>query len=230
MKTLSQHIEERLIINKNFRQKEYFRPSTAQELCHYINSCVDELIDNDCDVLDMSNVDVSSMRTTSSDDNPLYQIFMQPCRKIHKKNITIDVSYWDVTKYARIDCIFFGCSCLEKVEGLETWDVSNAIDLSGMFSQCINLKSVNVSKWNLKKAKSTLAMFYKCRNLMKIDGIDTWEFAHNSRIDMWNMFYDCCNLKDIGDIEYWGNITGNIDKMFYNCNRLTPPSWYRKNI
>ena len=230
MKTLSQHIEERLIINKNFKQKEYFRPSTAQELYHYIDSCVDDLIDSDNDVLDMSNVDVSSMRSTSSDDNPLYQIFMQPCRKIHKKNITIDVSDWDVTKYARIDCIFFGCSCIEKIEGLETWDVSNAIDLSGMFSQCINLKSVNVSKWNLKKVKSTLAMFFKCRNLMKIDGIDTWEFAHNSRIDMWNMFYDCCNLKDIGDIEYWGKVTGNIDKMFYNCNRLTLPSWYRKNI
>ena len=65
---------------------------------------------------------------------------------------------------------------------------------------------------------------------MKIDGIDTWEFAHNSRIDMWNMFYDCYNLKDIGDIEYWRNITGNIDEMFYNCNNLTSPSWYRKNI
>ena len=74
---------------------------------------------------------------------------------------------------------------------------------------------------------------HKCRNLMKIDGIDTWKFAkfaHNSRINMLNMFYNCYNLKDIDDIEYWWNITGNIDQMFCNCNRLTPPSWYRKNI
>ena len=53
MKTLSQHIEERLIINRNFKQKEYFRPSTAQELYHYINSRVDELIDNDDDEFEL---------------------------------------------------------------------------------------------------------------------------------------------------------------------------------
>lgn len=228
MKTLTQHIEERLIINKNFKHKEVFKPNTAIELQDYVDSRVDELIKNDEDVLDMSNVDLSSLKSNSSNDKPIYQIFRQPFKKIRKNNITVDVSYWDVTDYTRIDCVFFGCECIETIIGLDTWDVSNVKDFAGLFSKCSNLKNVNVSGWKPKNASTMLAMFYNCKNLTRIDGLDTWDFVNNRSIDMSNMFYDCHNLNDIGDIEYWENATGNIDGMFYNCNSLTPPRWYRE--
>lgn len=66
-------------------------------------------------------------------------------------------------------------------------------------------------------------MFYGCRNLKKIDGIDTWEFDDNNGIDMTNMFYNCINLTDIGDIDYWKNVVGCNDGMFHNCKQLTLP-------
>lgn len=59
------------------------------------------------------------------DDKSLYQIFRGHLSKIKKNNITVDVSYWNVTEYDRIDCLFFDCPCIETVIGLETWDVSN---------------------------------------------------------------------------------------------------------
>ena len=228
MKTLTQHIEERLIINKNFKQKEVFKPNTAQELQDYVNSRVDELIKNNENVLDMSNVDISLLKSNSSRFKPLYQIFKEPFKKIRKKNITVDVSHWDITGFARIDCIFFECECIETIKGLETWDVSDVGDFAGLFSQCSNLKNVNVSGWKLKNSNTLLAMFYGCENLKKIDGIDTWDFGDNRRIEMANMFYECHNLNDIGDIEYWVSNAGDCSGMFYKCNHTIIPKWYRE--
>ena len=226
MKTLTQHIEERLIINKKFKHKEVFKPENAQELQDYVNYRVDELIKNGDDIINMSNVDLSQLKQNSSNDKPLYQIFKDPFKKIRKKNITVDVSYWDVTNYNRIDCIFFECECIETIIGLETWDVSGVRDFAGLFSQCSNLKNVNVSGWKPKNANTMLAMFYGCKNLKKIDGIDTWDFADNRRINMSNMFYECHNLNDIGDIEYWGSAAGDCTGMFYKCKHTIIPKWY----
>ena len=227
MKTLKQHIEERLIINKNFKQ-ETFKPNTSEELKYYISSKAHELIRNNDDILDLSNVDLSLISQKTSYGKSLYQIFRDPLFKIKRKKITVDVSNWDVTEYDRIDCLFFDCPCIETVIGLETWDVSNVKDFTEFFSQCSNLKNVNVSGWKLHNATMTCAMFCDCKNLKKIDGIDTWDFKDNSRINMTNMFCNCNNLTDIGDIDYWENVVRYKDGMFYRCNKLTPPMWYRK--
>ena len=225
MKTLKQHIEERLIINKKFKQ-ETFKPNNNGELIDYISSKVYELIRNNDDILDLSNVDLSTISQQPSYNKSLYQIFRGPLSKIKKNNITVDVSNWDVTEYDRIDCLFFDCPCIETVIGLETWDVSNVKDFTEFFSQCSNLKNVNVSGWKLHNATMTRAMFYYCKNLKKIDGIDTWEFKDDLRIDMTNMFCNCNNLTDIGDIDYWENVVRYKDGMFYLCNKLTRPTWY----
>lgn len=228
MKTLKQHIEERLIINKKFKQ-ETFKPNNNGELIDYISSKVYELIRNNDDILDLSNVDLSTISQQPSYNKSLYQIFRGPLSKIKKNFITVDVSNWDVTEYDRIDCLFFDCPCIETVIGLETWDVSNVKDFTGFFSQCSNLKNVNVSGWKLHNATMTHSMFYYCKNLKKIDGIDTWDFDdNNNKIDMTNMFCNCNNLTDIGDIDYWENVVRYKDGMFYRCNKLTPPMWYRK--
>ena len=225
MKTLTQHIKERLIINKNFKQ-ETFKPNNKEELKDYISFKVDELIKNKDDVLDLSNIDLSLISQKPSYDKSLYQIFREPLFKIKKNNITVDVSNWDVTEYDRLDCLFFDCPCIETVIGLETWDVSNIKDFTGFFSQCRNLINVNVSRWKLHNTTMTYAMFYDCKNLKKIDSIDTWEFDDNNRINMTNMFYNCSNLTDIGDIDYWENVVGYKKGMFYNCKQLTLPTWY----
>ena len=225
MKTLKQHIEERLIINKKFKQ-ETFKPNTSEELKYYISSKAHELIRNNDDILDLSDVDLSLISQKTSYDKSLYQIFREPLSKIKKKFITVDVSNWDVTEYDRIDCLFFDCPCIETVIGLETWDVSNVKDFTEFFSQCSNLKNVNVSGWKLHNATMTCAMFCDCKNLKKIDGIDTWDFKDDSRINMTNMFCNCNNLTDIGDIDYWENVVGYTKGMFYNCQQLILPTWY----
>ena len=92
MKTLTQHIKERLIINKNFKQ-ETFKPNNKEELKDYISSKVDELIKNKDDIIDLSNVDLSLISQKPSYDKSLYQIFREPLFKIKKKFITVDVNY-----------------------------------------------------------------------------------------------------------------------------------------
>ena len=225
MKTLTQHIKERLIINKNFKQ-ETFKPNNKEELKDYISSKVDELIKNKDDIIDLSNVDLSLISQKPSYDKSLYQIFREPLSKIKNNFITVDVSNWDVTEYDRLDCLFFNCQCVETVIGLETWDVSNVKDFTGFFSQCSNLKNVNVSGWKLHNTTMTYAMFFGCQDLKTIKGIDTWEFDDNNRINMANMFYNCSNLTDIGDIDYWKNVVDIKKGMFHNCQQLILPTWY----
>ena len=107
-------------------------------------------------------------------DNILYNYRMRKTSVMNENNS-------DRLIYDRIDCLLFNCQCVETVIGLETWDVSNVKDFSGFFSQCSNLKNVNVSRWKLHNATIMVAMFYNCKNLKKIDGIDTWEFDDNNR-------------------------------------------------
>lgn len=48
-------------------------------------------------------------------------------------------------------------------------DTSNAIDFSSMFSMCTNLKTINLSSFNLDKANRYYSFFDGCASLKKID-------------------------------------------------------------
>lgn len=212
-------ISEKLVINKNFKEA-ITKPKNIDELKEYINKQFKSMHDSNTDVLDVSRIEFSLL---SNIEKPLYMLFKDSLEDVKKdNNIIVDVSNWDLCDLSRIDCIFFECTFIKKVVGLETWDVSNVKDFAGMFSGCSNLEEVDVSNWKLTKAYTTLAMFYNCFHLKTIKGLDTWSL--NGNIDMSNMFFECRHLKNIGDINYWSPSLYN--KMFSNCNNQIIPKWY----
>ena len=85
--------------------------------------------------------------------------------------------------------VFEECSFLEVLDEGEL-DTSNASYMRGMFSQCINLKSI--PKLNTKHVLDMKYMFYKCISLTTIPCLDT-----KSVTDMTGMFHSCYSLKSV---------------------------------
>ena len=95
--------------------------------------------------------------------------------------------------------MFLSCSDLEKVDGLSVENF-NAYALSGMFSDCSSLTSVqdlhidNSEGTNNKKGYSRCdSMFQNCNSLLSVGGIIKGVYAQYA---LRYMFRNCNSLKD----------------------------------
>ena len=71
---------------------------------------------------------------------------------------------------------------------VSNWDVSNVTDMYCMFDSCLSLESIDVSKWDVRHVKNMSGMFYRCESLESID-VSNWD-VRNIR-DIKNMFNGC---------------------------------------
>lgn len=72
----------------------------------------------------------------------------------------IDVSKIDISNLDTLSHLFAGLD-VEKIIGLEHWDVSQIKDFSYMFAKCKYLVEISdISKWNFTSAEDLSFMFY----------------------------------------------------------------------
>lgn len=112
--------------------------------------------------------------------------------------------------------MFAGCSSLTDVD-LSRFDMSNVINVSGLFSNCSSLTSVNLSGFRKAKLVYTSSMFFGCTQLENIVLNDLNTAAVTT---METMFSGCTALKTI---DICGFDTGNVTRMalmFANCPNL----------
>ena len=89
------------------------------------------------------------------------------------------------------------------------------IDLNSMFSNCVNLKSVDgISKWKTK-IKNIDHMFYNCKYLSSLPDISEWNVSELKIISV--MFYNCYSLLEFPDLSKW--ITKN-ESLVINDNYI----------
>lgn len=100
---------------------------------------------------------------------------------------------------------------LSNIQGLDNLNTSNVSNMEFMFSQCSNLKSIDMSNLNTKKVKDLLCMFYYCSNLTEI------KLPANLTVISGSMFSDCKALKSI-TIPKGISVIGPY--AFWNCNNL----------
>ena len=108
---------------------------------------------------------------------------------------------------------------------ISDWDVSNVTNMSSMFFDCWQLKSVgDLAKWNVSNVTNISGMFYKCNELKFIGDISEWNVSNV--IDMTYMFYDCESFNQ--DISDWdvSKVTCTLH-MFHNSGITNTPSWYK---
>ena len=119
----------------------------------------------------------------------------------------------------------------EKIEfeyiDISYWDVSNITDISGMFYECKNLKSVgDLSKWNVSKVENMERTFYRCYELESVGNLSKWDVSKVE--NMISMFANCKTLTSVGDLSNWDVSNGkHMSYMFHNSGIKNTPSWYK---
>ena len=115
---------------------------------------------------------------------------------------------------------------LTTIENIGNLDTSNLTDMSGMFSYCFNLKSIDISALDTSNVTTMKRMFYICRSLeeVNISNIDVSKVR-----DMSEMFDGCENLKNIDLSKLNVSQLENMSAMFRSCTSLTHVDLFKLN-
>ncbi len=196
MKKLSIYIDEALRLGKGKRYR--YTVKNKPEL----QRLVDKLYNKDTHSCDLSMIDTSQLTEAT-------YIFYN-----HKDTIKeIDVTGWDVSNFRHFYKIFEGCSSLERIIGLDTWNVDASkldwanLGFEHMFRFCSSLKTIDLSTWKMiGKNIDMKGMFDSCFVLETVKGIDDWQISisRGNTEKLKNLFNNCSNLRC--DISKWPNI------------------------
>ena len=113
---------------------------------------------------------------------------------------------------------FFDMNYLQSITGMEYLNTSEVTNMMGMFLNCINLTSLDLSHFNTSKVTDMEMMFGACWGLASLD----LSSFNTSRVtDMTKMFTNCYNLNYIRVGSGWSTaaVTNSTD-MFFNCTSL----------
>lgn len=219
-------VDEKLVINKNYKQVYNYKPERFPELMKVIVDKLNEPDTQKNQVLDMSDVDISNFINLADTFNASMYQFKKTdngysCMDLLKNMKTLNISGWDTSKVKSFYALFEGCTNLEKIIGIEDLNVSNAHTISHMFNKCENLTKLDLSKWKVGNVTMTTGLFYGCIRLEEIKGIETWQFNTVGNLSFDSMFNECESLRSI-DISSWKvkNVR-DCDCMFRRCYELT---------
>ena len=138
----------------------------------------------------------------------------------HAEALTsIDLTYFSFFKTKSMAYMFIGCKNLIYINFPENEKAESLQLLNDMFSDCINLISVDLSLFSFKNVENMAYMFNRCNRLSKI----FMPNENNTIIalqDIKYIFYDCKELTsiDLSGINFL-NIK-NLSYMFYGCSNL----------
>lgn len=142
MKKLTQHLNEKLVINRDFKEYVY-TPKTWYELRKIIEDRYEEQgPGTERNPINFNNVDVSGMTA----------FFTSKIGIFENTNFEyVDISDWDVSNIRNMSCMFLNCINIKSIGDISDWDVSNVKYMGNMFRSCHMLKSVgDLSKWKRK--------------------------------------------------------------------------------
>ena len=206
MKSLNQYIQEKLIINKDYRDIKMYHPKSFDELRKIIKDRYDKLgPGTEQDPVDFNDIDVSNLDSFCSNNTGIFE---------ETKFRYIDISDWDISNVKSMRRMFFRCKDLKSVGNISDWDVSNIKSMRGMFYGCDELESVvDISKWDVSNVTDMSFMFNDCKKFNQ--DISKWDVSNVT--NMYCMFDECKSFNQ--DLSCW-NVSNVIemDDMFYNCS------------
>ena len=137
---------------------------------------------------------------------------------IMKKINIILVKLEDITDMSGM---FSECEFLSSLNEEEpNWKTDNVTNMSKMFSGCKNLQNFSIiSKWNTSKVTDMSNLFYNCETLQCLPDISKWKT--NNVKDMNCIFEGCIALEYLPEISKWDlSNVNSINSMFKNCKSL----------
>lgn len=220
MITLTHYIYEKLRIKKASNEN-IFVPETLNDLATEIFKRIENC---KTDILDLSYIDCSNLNSLEN----LFRYVRKLDIENDMSNIKVVIVYnWNVSSITNFNYCFTRLDNVEYIEGLDTWDMSNANSINGMFSNCLKLKELDLTEWELHLSekptfghKYVETIFLSCHNLEKIKGLENWTFGHATILR--SIFKNCKSLKTIEGIENW-NVSNikNMISIFEGMESLT---------
>ena len=110
------------------------------------------------------------------------------------KKAKFDASFKDYLPTS-IGSWFYNCQALETIEGLENLNTSNLQFAFSMFVNCVSLKVLDLSSWDMSKVTDMAEMFYNCSALTTIYSSGAWKCEASN-----DMFTNCDALQ--GAVKY----------------------------
>lgn len=115
---------------------------------------------------------------------------------------------------------FNGCTNLTSIEGIENLNTSNVTNMSGMFAQCSNLETLDLSHFNTEKVTTMTQMFYGCTKLhnLNIDNFNT------ENVSYMNEMFEGCSGLDTLDLSHFNTRyvrKEGMNYMFNGCSSLS---------
>ena len=96
------------------------------------------------------------------------------------------------------------------------FEMTNMIVCEGMFSEMANLKSIDISGWNVKNGNFCGAILSNCTSLETVIMDNTYINARG----LYAMFYNCTSLKEIDFNNSLGFYGDDFASFFYGCTNL----------
>ena len=128
------------------------------------------------------------------------------------------ISFLDKVVPENIDFWFDNLTNLTTIENMNNLDTSNVTSMSGMFSGCSSLTSINLTGLDTSNVTSMSGMFSGCSSLTSINltGLDT-----SNVTSMKSMFSGCSSLTSINLTGLDTSDVSSMESMVYGCSSLT---------
>ena len=158
MKTLNQYIQEKLIINKDY--KDYNEDDRVVKSFKALRKIIEDRYKKlgpgtKQKPIDFNDIDVSNIYSFYN-YNKNKGIFEGTKFKF------IDISNWNVSNVTDMKLMFYDCDELESVGDISKWDVSNVIDMYAVFNNCKKFNQ-DISSWNVSKVSYKFNVFKHCQ-------------------------------------------------------------------
>ena len=108
-------------------------------------------------------------------------------------------------------------ACELRTINLETFNTSDATDMSYMFDNDIHLTSLNISNFDTSNVTNMFSMFQGCKLLPVLD---VSSFDTSNVTDMGWMFENCSSLVTLDLSNFNTSNVTNMEEMFYDCESL----------
>ena len=131
---------------------------------------------------------------------------------------TIDFSgAVDTSRMTDMSGMFSYCSSLKSLD-LSSFDTSQVTDMAEMFKICSTLESLDLSSFDTSQVTDMSGMFGGC---MSLKNLDFSRFNTSQVTDMGDMFWLCSRLKSLNLSSFDTSQVTNMNSMFEYCSRIT---------
>ena len=144
----------------------------------------------------------------------LYGIFLGNTSLTNISKDMLNVITKDCTNMSGM---FINCTNLTSLD-VSNFDTSKVSNMGDMFSNCINLTSLDLSNFDTSKVTNMSSMFNECSGLTSLD---LSKFNTSKVTDMNSMFINCYNLASLNLSNFDTTNVANMRSMFENCTSLT---------